>query len=472
MTNREARRLLRRISEKANWIDEAVNLLEKLVSSKQNEYAQEFLAIMIEQLEVEEGYLNYSNKNRKVLQRIDKIMAGIRASTFNDVLQKMISNVQHIISENVVYYGSITPDKKFFKATSDQVKEIVFNRLGFDKAGNLIRDGYMQGLFDAPEVGQKIKEYVHQSTVSRSGFESFRKGLRTLIEGKPDQMGIFERFYRNYAYDTYSQIDSLQSKLLAEDLKLKYFIYNGGLIKTSRKFCIRKNGRVFSTEDAKGWADEPDNNAKPPNYDPLIHRGGYGCRHPLDYISEEMANALGYGHSVEEKKEIYSRPLEKQFDKLYDSPSGGKISVHKLVDKFKEDYKDVFDAAKLFADQGAKVQMPPEIHMSEISVRNRIYPGLDSKTSNPDLIVDGVYIDLKRVQALDNITTNANKANHQGASALISDKHVDLTDINIERASARIFSNKNTNKGIPNYNQDQIYYIQNGKIIKINRPKK
>lgn len=297
MTNSEARRLLRRISEKANWIDKAVELLEKLVSSKQNEFAQDFLTMMIEQLEVEEGYLNYSLKNRKVLQRIDKIMASIRANTFSDVLQEMISNVQHVITENVVYYGSITPDKKFFRATSEQVKEIVFNRLGFDKEGNLIRDGFMQGLFDAPEVSQKIKEYVHQSTVSRSGFESFRRGLRTLIEGKPDQLGIFERFYRNYAYDTYSQIDSLQSKLLAEELELKYFIYNGGLIKTSRKFCIRKNGNVFSTEDAKGWADEPDNNAKPPNYDPLIHRGGYGCRHPLDYISEEMAKALGYDHT-------------------------------------------------------------------------------------------------------------------------------------------------------------------------------
>ncbi|GEM67568.1 hypothetical protein SMI01S_11740 [Sphingobacterium mizutaii NBRC 14946 = DSM 11724] len=292
MTVFEAKAKLERISEKPDWIEQSVKELNSLVVNNQNKFAYDFLIALVEKIELEEHKIMYSSKNKKLLLKLDKMMEDIKSKTFKKVLIKMISNVKHILNENIVYYGSITADKKFFKATADQINEIVFNRLGFDKNGKIVREGYMQGLFDSPEVGEKLKDFVRQGMASKSEFESFRKGLRTLIEGEPDRMGIFERFYRNYAYDTYSQVDALQSKLLSEELELKYFIYNGGIIKTSRSFCIRKNGQVFSTDEAKKWESEEDNNAKPPNYDPLIHRGGYGCRHSIDYISEEMAFAL------------------------------------------------------------------------------------------------------------------------------------------------------------------------------------
>ncbi|WP_313418817.1 CdiA C-terminal domain-containing protein [Sphingobacterium multivorum] len=368
MTNREIKRKIKRISEKADWIDTAVKELEKLVTQKQNEFAQEFLLAMIEQLEVEEGRILYSFKNRKLIQRLGKIIEGIKSKSFIDVVQKMVSSVNNIVSENIVYYGSITPDKKLFKASSDQIKEIVFNRLGFDKEGNLMTDGYMQGLFDAPEVSQKLKEYVHQGAATKSGFESFRRSLRTLIEGEPEKLGIFERFYRNYAYDTYSQIDRLQSKLLAEDLELKYFIYSGGLIKTSRLFCIRKNGRVFTTEEAKTWEDEEDNTAKPPNYEPLIHCGGYGCRHSPNYITYEMAIVL--------------RPdLKQQQDyvKEYKNDKGGLVEVHPDYDP--KDQLINLEKAKVLADHGYKVKIRPVVNAD--------------KVKNPEFEVNGLISDLK-----------------------------------------------------------------------------
>ncbi|WP_343320223.1 hypothetical protein [Sphingobacterium multivorum] len=368
MTSREVRRLIKRISEKADWIDKAVQQLEELIADQQHDFAQEFLFAMLEQLEVEEGKISYSENNRKMIQRLDKIIERIKSKSFIEVIQRMVSNVQHIVSENIVYYGSITSDKKLFKASSDQVKEIVFNRLGFDKDGNLITDGYMQGLFDAPEVSQKLKEYVHQGAAANSGVESFRKSLRTLIEGDPEKLGIFERFYRNYAYDTYSQIDRLQSKLLSEDLKLKYFIYNGGLIKTSRTFCIRKNGRVFTTEEAKTWADEPDNTAKPPNYDPLVHCGGFGCRHTPDYITDEMAFVL--------------RPDLKQqadYKDEYKNDKGGLVEVH--PDHDPKDQEVNLEKAKVLADHGYKVKIRPVIN--------------ENKVKNPEFEVNGLISDLK-----------------------------------------------------------------------------
>lgn len=294
MRRRDAKKLLRRISKKADWINDAVSELETLVKRQERQFAIEFYAEIMKELELDKGRIPNNAKNRKVIARLNKVSRSIQQKTFSKVVNRMWSDFSYILTENSVYYGGIIRDPNLFKPTDKHIRDLVFQRLGFNSDGTLVRDGYMQGLFESHEATMRIKDYVRRAVFTSSGFEGFKKGLNQLIEGEKGKMGIFSRFYRNYAYDVYSQTDAMQGKMFAEELDLKYFIYNGGLIKTSRDFCIKRNGKVFSTKDAVGWEDDPDNRAKPPNYDPLIHRGGYGCRHSLDYITEEVAELLGY----------------------------------------------------------------------------------------------------------------------------------------------------------------------------------
>lgn len=72
----------------------------------------------------------------------------------------------------------------------------------------------------------------------------------------------------------------------ATDLDLKYFIYEGGLIKTSRPFCVEKAGKIFTMQDLKSW----DNGQKLPV---IPYLGGYNCRHHINWISDELAKSLG-----------------------------------------------------------------------------------------------------------------------------------------------------------------------------------
>jgi hypothetical protein len=75
---------------------------------------------------------------------------------------------------------------------------------------------------------------------------------------------------------------------------MTYFIYNGGLIETSRSFCIKRNAGVYSTEEAEKWADDPELTAieSRENYNWLIDRGGFNCRHSIDFIAKEVAFVL------------------------------------------------------------------------------------------------------------------------------------------------------------------------------------
>lgn len=303
MTNREAKRLIKQIQGKADWIDEAMDKLQELIREKEFEFARKFIDVFVDKLETLDNEILPSAKNKRLLASLDRIYNSLKTSITSKIMLQMIRDLNHIIEENRLYYGSLQSSlsNRMFKVTADQIKEIVYSRLGLNADGSLIREGYMQGLLDMPEVRTKIKDFAYRGVLTKSGFESFKNGLKEYIQGEPEKLGAFSKYYRNMAYDTYSQVDAMQGKTYSEELNLKYFIYNGGIIKNSRDFCIKRAGEVFSVKESEEWPDDPDNKAKPPGYDPLIHRGGYGCRHSIDYITEAMAFALRPELKKEEK---------------------------------------------------------------------------------------------------------------------------------------------------------------------------
>ena len=164
----------------------------------------------------------------------------------------------------------------------------------------------MQGLLDDVSVRNEIKKFTYQKMIGGTGYEDLRKGLKTLIQGSPEKMGAFEKFHRNFAYDTYVQVDRFNGVLYAEKLGLKYFIYQGTRRDASRYFCIHRKGRVFTTDEAEEWhkliGTTVEVNGKrvqagpivpdPASYNPLVDMGGYGCVDTVAYISEEVAFAM------------------------------------------------------------------------------------------------------------------------------------------------------------------------------------
>jgi len=113
-----------------------------------------------------------------------------------------------------------------------------------------------------------------------------------------DDPGALSSYWQNYAYDAYSQVREVDNLHFKEEIGLKHFVYQGGLIKTSRDFCIKKNGKAFKEADAvRDWPKDPDliDKAHVATYRPIIDRGRYNCRHFLMWISEDYYNELTKG---------------------------------------------------------------------------------------------------------------------------------------------------------------------------------
>ena len=118
-------------------------------------------------------------------------------------------------------------------------------------------------------------------------------------------------------------------------------------------------------------------------------------------------------------------------------------------------------AAKLFAEQGKIVELMPEVYKNERTIRNVIFPNLQSKTSNPDLRIGNKYYDVKRPSSIKNIEGNANKASKQGSVAIISDSRLDkeLTERIMKIRANAILKSKNYTKTIIVYLKDDKLYF-------------
>lgn len=100
---------------------------------------------------------------------------------------------------------------------------------------------------------------------------------------------ILPKFTQELSLSQETNLDGFQramSNRESEKLGLNYFIYEGGLIQTSRQFCISRAGKIFHRDDLATW----DNGQGIPA---SIYLGGYRCRHQINWISDSFAKDRG-----------------------------------------------------------------------------------------------------------------------------------------------------------------------------------
>jgi len=68
-------------------------------------------------------------------------------------------------------------------------------------------------------------------------------------------------------------------------------LYAGTEIKTSRDFCKKRNGIIYSREVIESW-NPLQWEGKIPGTDVKETLGGYRCRHHLSWLSAEMVELL------------------------------------------------------------------------------------------------------------------------------------------------------------------------------------
>lgn len=274
---------------KTSLVEGLVKILEKQVQAGQRDLLEKTVVEFVDQLDTTDGgKIRNTIKNKRLLQTIDKVFNEWGRTAGVEIAKSIVVGLQSVLNFNNTYFKTFTREAELLPLQK-KVTDTLKYWLGIDDKGGVQKNGYLDTIINNNEVKNQIKDLTVKSILSQQGYNETKKALKDLVVGSGDKAGAMERYYRNFIYDTYSKVDRATGDIYAEGLGLNFAIYEGGIIKTTRKFCREHNGNVYHRSEIAEFNPEK---AKQPNYDPFTDLGGYGCRHHLNYIPDSVAKAL------------------------------------------------------------------------------------------------------------------------------------------------------------------------------------
>lgn len=296
---------------RADFLAKREAILKKKVNSLQGKLFEKVFDQYLLALEQSDGKLVSSNRNVDMTKGLDRIYKLFQQQDNVPVVQNFITDMNGIHDLNVKYFENIS--KEGVRASKDKVKAAMNKQLGLEENGNVKQGGFTDKFLRDESTLKKIKKLTNKALTKGQSFQDFRQDLKKFITGGAEGQGALQQYYRNYAYDTYQKVDRLQGQAFGKALGMRYFIYQGGLIKTSRPFCVHYNGRIVDSiafsQLTKDSLPEDQQNGIPDDWTPLTDLGGYGCRHSIDWITDDTAqrNQEKFNQKANERKQAFNK---------------------------------------------------------------------------------------------------------------------------------------------------------------------
>ena len=176
-------------------------------------------------------------------------------------------------------------DKYFKKAFPDYTPSDFANGVFLASKKNAIES------LSTSTVATKFLEPLRQTmdNIVSNGlsFKDAVQQVRDYAVGDGESAGKLLQYSKQIAYDTIATADRAYTSAVAEDLGLEWFFYAGGLITTSREFCIQRHNEYYYYKEVEDWAslewDGKIETTTPQNI--YQNLGGWNCNHALIPVS-------------------------------------------------------------------------------------------------------------------------------------------------------------------------------------------
>ena len=193
--------------------------------------------------------------------------------------------------------------KNIIESTCRLMYQRIENEIGFTDNPILIQ------ILNESNIKMTVKKILYEFVTSNRNLKDCIKELKTVISRSTQYNRDVDWSINDLAHNIYRHYDAAYNMHLAIEFGMRFFGYQGGIIKDSRDFCVAHNNKIWSIEETKTWhlwtpstGQYPDNYKikstsiyevpnylKYPGYDPLIDIGGYCCRHILSFVSDSLA---------------------------------------------------------------------------------------------------------------------------------------------------------------------------------------
>lgn len=266
----------------AKYSREAVNLQKRLLTALNED--------LMSRLDITDGKILNNQHNYSVIYDFDQVWQDYSDAYFTPSVRNIATDALKVTALSDPYFKelglSASGDVKLFTEATQNIESMMgIERKG--KALSFTKGGYMDRLLLGADIKNDVMKVLTDSVSIGAGFKDLLVQMRETVTGSTEIEGTLQRYFRGYVYDTFSGVNAAYDNYIAGAAGMNYFVYEGTLIKTTREFCKTHLGLVFhrkdiSKFDAMEWAGK---NTTVPF---VIGRGGYNCRHQLQWIPDEL----------------------------------------------------------------------------------------------------------------------------------------------------------------------------------------
>jgi hypothetical protein len=206
-------------------------------------------------------------------------------------LETHISVIPVIDELNTTYFESISsafkPNRVFIQQLQAQTIESI-NSL-------VLQDGL------AAQVKIPLNQILGQNINTGGSMSGMLEQVRTFVKGDSTLDGRILSYSRGIVKDALFQYARAYQNSVTVDLKLEWFRYVGGLIDTSRPFCIERNGHYYTQKEIESWASLEWKGKNPLTTESSIFVlvAGFNCNHQVIPVSESIVPAEEIARSKE-----------------------------------------------------------------------------------------------------------------------------------------------------------------------------
>lgn len=277
-------------NDKLNIIDKSVDDLAKSYSSAEKWLFDKIVKEVLPELEIADGVIKNTNSNIDILtRRLNAVMEELRVGQNRTIVESVLKNMGGITKANTDYFaltGDLTGEA--FKKAQGNVGKIMQRSLGFNPDGTIKPKSFIDSISNLDDINNTVRDSAIRNIQGGNSISEFTEELDRAIKTNESGLGILNRDRGKIINDRYSQYDRAEGKTYADVLEMQAFIYSGGKVDDTRKFCCQRNGIVFTKEEARAWSGLRWQ-GKNSGYVPLVDMGGYNCRHSPQYISNRVA---------------------------------------------------------------------------------------------------------------------------------------------------------------------------------------
>lgn len=291
------------LSDKINALEDIPEQWAKKIDKFQPKMFKRLTKLLSTLTLTGEGFVEMTAEN---LQKIDTILVGLKdyltTGEYVSIVEDL--NKQFLAQEaNTIAYFETT----FGSAPVTSFGSTLYNV----QRANMIEAVIGKGLDEL--LSTPLRNTLIEGIASGSSYSDLLTNVQRISMGNEKLEGHLLRYSRQIVSDTLATTDRQFTQIVGDELGLEWYRYLGGKMKTTRCFCLERNGGFYHRKEVEGWGNmigigncNVDGGwagmYKGTNSETIFTWvGGYNCQHSLLPISEvgvpkkDLLNAMEKG---------------------------------------------------------------------------------------------------------------------------------------------------------------------------------